>query len=115
MAKSVKPKPAKKPNRYAAIIGKIFRDRYTLGATRLEFSRDEFVSIAKKLGIELPKNLGDTIYSFRFRAALPNEIQETAGEGREWIIELVGRAKYRFRLAKLANITPNSNLIAIKI
>ncbi len=63
----------------------------------------------------MPKNLGDTIYSFRFRTALPEEIVATAGKDREWIIELAGRAVYRFRLVKLANIVPNPNLIAVKI
>ena len=82
---------------------------------QFEFSRDEFVEIAEKLGIELPKNLGDTIYSFRFRTALPDDIVATAGKDREWVIELAGRAVYRFRLAKLANIVPNPSMIAIKI
>ena len=63
-----------KPNRYSAIIGRIFRDHHKLGTTQFEFSRDEFVDIAHSLGIVLPKNLGDTIYSFRFRTALPPEI-----------------------------------------
>ncbi|MGH9645245.1 MAG: endonuclease, partial [Bryobacteraceae bacterium] len=63
----------------------------------------------------LPKNLGDLLYTFRFRVKLPKSIVETAGEDREWIIELAGRAVYRFRLAKLANIVPNPNLMAIKI
>jgi hypothetical protein len=105
----------KKPNRYSAIIGTIFKNHYKPGKTQFEFSRDEFVEIAKSLKIALPKNLGDTIYSFRFRTVLPEEILATAGKDREWIIELVGRAKYRFRLAKLANIVPNPSMIAIKI
>ena len=48
----------KKPNRYAAIIGRIFKNHYKAGKTQFEFSRDEFVEIAKSLGIALPKNLG---------------------------------------------------------
>jgi len=105
----------KKPNRYAAIIGMIFKNHYKPGKRQFEFSRNEFVEIARSLKIALPKNLGDTIYSFRFRTVLPDEIVATAGKGREWIIELVGRARYRFRLAKLANIVPNSSMMAIKI
>ena len=31
------------------------------------------------------------------------------------MIELAGRARYRFRLAKLANIVPNPSMIAVKI
>jgi hypothetical protein len=106
---------AKKPNRYSAIIGTIFKNHYKPGKNQFGFSRDEFVEIARSLNIALPKNLGDTIYSFRFRAVLPDEIVATAGKGREWVIELAGRARYRFRLAKLANIVPNPSMIAIKI
>jgi hypothetical protein len=105
----------KKPNRYSAIIGTIFKKHYKKGMTQFEFSRDEFVEIAEKLGIALPKNLGDTIYSFRFRTALPDDIVATAGKDREWVIELAGRALYRFRMAKLANIVPNPSMIAVKI
>lgn len=105
----------KKPNRYSAIVGAIFKNHYRPGKTQFEFSRGEFVEIAKSLKIALPKNLGDTIYSFRFRTVLPDDILATARKDREWIIELAGRARYRFRLAKLANIVPNPSMIAIKI
>jgi len=115
MAKKDADEPTKKPNRYAAIIGTIFKNHYKPGKTQFEFSRDELLEIARSLEITLPKNLGDTIYSFRFRTVLPDEIVSTAGRGREWIIELSGRAKYRFRLAKLANIVPNASMMAIKI
>ena len=115
MAKKDDTESPKKPNRYSAIIGTIFKKHYKKGLSQFEFSRDEFVEIAKSLGIALPKNLGDTIYSFRFRAALPDEIVATAGKDREWVIELAGRALYRFRLAKLANIVPNPSMISIKI
>jgi hypothetical protein len=115
MAKKDDAQTLKRPNRYSAIIGTIFKNHYKPGKTQFEFSRDEFVEIARSLKIALPKNLGDTIYSFRFRTVLPDEIVATAGEDREWIIQLVGRAKYRFRLAKLANIVPNPSMIAIKI
>jgi hypothetical protein len=108
-------KTGKKANRYSAIIGTIFKKHYEPGKMQFEFSREEFVGIARSLEIALPKNLGDTIYSFRFRTVLPDEIVATAGKGREWIIELVGRAKYRFRLAKLANIVPNPSMVSIKI
>jgi hypothetical protein len=105
----------KKPNRYSAIIGTIFKKHYKNGKTEFEFSREEFVGIAKSLEIELPKNLGDTIYSFRFRTALPREIVATASKGMEWGIELAGKGRYRFKLGRLVRIVPRSNLIAIKI
>ncbi|MGH9575588.1 MAG: endonuclease, partial [Candidatus Acidiferrales bacterium] len=105
----------REPNRYRAIIQTIFNQHYKPGQTQFEFTREEFVEVAEKLAIKLPKNLGDLLYSFRFRGKLPDEIVATAGKDREWIIELVGRARYRFRLVKLANIVPNPSMIAIKI
>jgi len=105
----------KKPNRYSAIIGTIFKRHYKSGKSQFEFSRDEFVGVAKALGIALPKNLGDAIYSFRFRTALPSEIVNTAPKGMEWTIELAGKGVYRFRLGSLIRIVPRSDLIAIKI
>ena len=77
----------------------------------------------------MPKNLGDVLYSFRFRRDLPKEISErktrgrgslaptssTAPLGLEWVIELAGHANYRFRLSQINRILPNLNLIQIKI
>jgi hypothetical protein len=105
----------RKPNRYVAIIKEIFRRHHKKGQTEFEFTRDEFVQIAAELKIVLPKNLGDLPYTFRFRVTLPKEIVDTAGADKEWIIELAGRSRYRFRMAKLANIVPNPNMLAIKI
>ena len=56
-----------KQNRYNAIIERIFLTHFKPGATQFEFAREEIVAVAKKLKIELPKNLGDVIYSFRYR------------------------------------------------
>ena len=55
-------------NRYQAIIDKIFFDHYRKGETSFEFHRKEIKSAAQALGIDLPDNLGDVIYSFRFRS-----------------------------------------------
>jgi hypothetical protein len=108
-------KPTAKLNRYSSIIATIFKRHYKSGSTQFEFTRDEFAGVAKHLGIPLPKNLGDTIYSFRFRTALPPEIVHTASEGKEWTIELAGRGRYRFRLGRISRIVPRSDLVAIKI
>ena len=108
-------KPEKKPNRYQAIIQKIFDRHYKPNAAQFEFTREQFVEAAKELKIKIAKNLGDLPYAFRFRWKLPDAIVATAGKDREWIIELAGRARYRFRLVKLANIVANPNMLAIKI
>jgi hypothetical protein len=115
MAKKTAAESPRKPNRYSAIIATIFKNHYKAGMTEFAFSRDEFVEIARSLRIDLPKNLGDTIYSFRFRTALPPEIVSTALKEMEWGIELAGRGQYRFKLCKRVRIVPRSSLIAIKI
>lgn len=105
----------KKLNRYSAIIARIFNNHYKPGKPEFEFSRDEFVDIARMLRIDLPKNLGDTIYSFRFRTPLPAEILATAPKGMEWGIELAGKGKYRFKLGRRVRILPRQDLIAVKV
>lgn len=70
---------------------------------------------AKELKITLPKNLGDLLYSFRYRTALPETIQKTAPAGKEWVIQSTGRGKYRFVLRKLTSIIPNPHLTETKV
>lgn len=106
---------AKGPSRYAVIIEEVFRRNYKAGARKVLFARAEFEGIAKKKGIALPKNLGDAIYSFKFRAKLPNAIVRTAPAGYEWIIQGEGIAKYSFRLVKPSNIVPRDDLVVVKI
>jgi len=108
-------KKTRQPNRYRAIIARVFEHHYTKGATEFEFSRDEFVAIATSLGIDLPKNLGDVMYSFRYRNELPESILSTAEVGREWIIKGAGRAQYRFKQVRLNRIIPREELLTIKI
>jgi hypothetical protein len=108
-------RPRKKPNRYSAIMRTIFERHYRAGEAEFEFTRNEFADVARKLRIVLPKNLGDAIYSFRFRVPLPPEVVATAPPGMEWLIELAGRGRYRFKLATVNRIVPRADLIAIKI
>lgn len=106
--------PKKPVNRYVALIERIFLGHYT-GQDRFEFQRTELESGAEELKIKLPKNLGDVIYSFRYRTELPVSISATAPDGMEWIIDAAGRAKYAFKLVKINRIVPNPNLVTIKI
>lgn len=112
-----KPRPvdAKGQNRYSAIIAEVFSRHDTGKGEAFEFTRDELAVIANELGIDLPKNVGDLIYSFRYRNELPSAILDTAKDDLEWIIEGAGRAKYRFRLVKLNRILPREELLTIKV
>ncbi|MGH8025963.1 MAG: endonuclease [Pseudoxanthomonas sp.] len=104
-----------KENRYSSIIAEVFRRGFKKGSRRFAFDRKDFAGIAASKGIELPKNLGDTIYSFKYRAALPESILKTAPEGFEWIISGAGSGKYEFRLVKPFDISPQKNRLVIKI
>jgi hypothetical protein len=108
-------KADRNPNRYKALIERIFRDRFHKGATRIEFVRDELVALAAKMKIDVPKNLDDIIYSFRYRVDMPEFIRATQPEGMEWVIEGAGRAKYAFVLVKLNRIVPRDDLVTIGI
>jgi len=102
-------------NRYQALIEKIFFDHFNAGATSLAFTRQEIKDAATTLGIVLPDNLGDVIYSFRFRTELPPRVIATQPAGMEWVIELAGRSKYCFSLVKINRILPRDDLVRINI
>lgn len=115
MAKAKGASKPRSPNRYQALLGQIFADRYTLGATSIEFNRADLVTTAVTLNIALPKNLGDVIYAHRYRISLPETAIQAQPPGKEWIIVGVGRAKYAFKLVKLSRVAPNDSLITINI
>lgn len=102
-------------NRYSALIETLFQAHFHQGMMEFDFKRDEIISTARDLDIVLPKNVGDVIYSFRYRADLPNAITRTAKKGMEWVIEGVGKASYRFRMVKFNRIIPRNELLTIKI
>jgi hypothetical protein len=105
----------KATNRYAAIIEKIFFSKYEPGLDDIPFERDDMQKMAKSLRIKLPKNLGDIIYSSRYRTSMPDRIIATQPEGKEWIIEGRGKSLYCFKLVSINRIVPNTNLVAIKV
>jgi hypothetical protein len=107
--------PGKKSGRYVGILVKIFKDHYKPGTTVFDFARGEIESAADELRIKLPKNLGDLIYSFRYRSEMPKEIAETAPAHQEWAILPAGRSRYRMQLRKTIRIRPSPHLYQIKI
>ncbi|MFK0729728.1 MAG: hypothetical protein ACFKPT_19095 [Gloeotrichia echinulata GP01] len=99
---------------YHTVILEIFRQHYAPGIEQFEFTRSELEAVGVKLGLD-PKNLGDVIYSYRFRRPLPKEITNTEPQGLQWVIELAGRAIYKFRLERINRIVPTSSMLQIKI
>lgn len=102
-------------NRYDQLIERVFFDHYTPDATEVSFDREEFEPVARELCIRLPKNLGDIIYSYRYRNRLPHSISALLREGEEWIIRSVGRGRYTFAKSAIHRIVPNPRLAKIKI
>lgn len=81
----------------------------------MNFERDDIVKVARELKIELPKNLGDVVYSFRYRTPLPESMRSKAGKGKAWIIRPAGKGKCRFALVPDRPIAPNETLATTKV
>lgn len=105
----------KKSGIYAPIIERIFQSKFRRGMREVDFQREDIVKFGKQLNVALPKNLGDLVYSFRYRAALPTAIQSKAGEGEIWIIRPAGIGKYRFVLVPDRRLAPNENMSTTKV
>lgn len=100
---------------YSSIIERIFRSKFRAGMRQVDFERQDIVKSGNELNIDLPKNLGDLVYSFRYRAPLPQSIQSEAPEGQLWIIRPAGRAKYRFALVPDISLGPNEAMTVTKV
>lgn len=105
----------KEANRYTRILEAIFVRHYKKGVSEIDFERTEFSQVAEELGIILPKNLGDVLYSFRYRTLLPKSIASKAPKGYEWIIRPAGKGKYKLVIVKQSVIAPSSILAETKI
>lgn len=102
-------------NSYTKIIEAIFLAHHQAGALEVTFDRQELADTAQSLGIARPKNLGDILYSFRFRTPFPDSITSTAPTGKQWVIRNAGRSSYRFVLVGEWSVTPNASLLRIKV
>jgi hypothetical protein len=104
-----------KVSRYSKIIEAVFQRYWKKGKTEFRFERDELTQVCQELAIAVPKNLGDIIYTFRYRKSLPKSILATQPSDRGWLILGDGDARYRFRLNKLTHIRPTNGLLVRKI
>jgi hypothetical protein len=109
------PRPLKTATRYSAIIESVFFSRYQNGMREVPFEREEIEKVALRLRVKPPKNLGDLVYSFRYRAMLPATITSLASEQEIWIIRPAGRGKYTFNLVKNTPIVPNEHMAVTKV
>lgn len=102
-------------NRYQALIESIFRAAHRAGMTEVPFTREDIATHARRLRIELPKNLGDLIYTFRYRGELPQSIRRAAPAGKHWIIMPAGRSKYVFIASTQDRVQPSPHLAEVKV
>ena len=100
---------------YDQIIEHIFFQHFAPGMDEFTFERDEIVESARTLDLRRPGNLGDVIYTYRFRRELPASIRDVAPEDRSWIIRLAGSGVYRFVAVTLTRIVPTPGLADIKV
>ena len=104
-----------KPNAYDQIISRVFNAHYRRGDERVDFSREELAEAARKLRISVPKNLGDVVYTYRYRRELPSQIKSGAPTGKQWVIMPAGIAKYSFWATSFTTIEPNHQLAETKV
>lgn len=102
-------------NTYDQIIEHVFFRHMQPGAQSFTFDRDELEDGARALGLQRPRNLGDVLYTYRFRRDLPESIQREAPEGKSWIIRLAGSGRYRFVAVTLTHITASLGLAETKV
>jgi hypothetical protein len=105
----------KQLNRYSGIIEEIFKNKFKPKSKVFEFSREDIETVATKLNIVLPKNIGDLIYSFRYRTEFPASIKAQTPDDKEWIIKGTAKGKYCFQLVDISRIIPRTDAIAVKI
>ncbi len=97
------------------IIDVIFAANHRPGLQEVTFTRDDLIDAAIELGAPRPKNLGDIVYSLRYRVPLPDSIRQTAPRGHEWAIFPGGYAVYTLRTVPFNLIEPRKGLRTIRI
>lgn len=81
----------------------------------VNWERQDIVWACEQLGVAPPKNLGDVVYSFRYRKPLPGSVRRRAPEGLDWIIRGTGDSQYQFKAVALAWIAPTVGLVETKV
>jgi hypothetical protein len=104
----------KRESQYLPIIEQIFFNHHVDGATTVTFDREEINHVADALGLERIKNLGDIIYYFRYRHALPKSIRDLA-PNKHWVIVDESESVYRFEIRDAVHILPSALMAVTKI
>jgi hypothetical protein len=118
-----KPKASKKKKSlYAEVITAVFERHFRPGLSRFDFARADLLKVMADMGLDLTgdektiaRNIGDIIYSFRFRKSFPEAIDRRAPAGKMWIILGRGDAKYEFRLITIPKLAMDESLQKSKL
>ncbi len=97
------------------IIERVFAEKFAEGADRVTFTREDMFRAADDLGRRRPKNVGDIVYSLRYRQSLPDSIRAAAPTGREWAIFPGGNAVYTLRAVPFNLIEPRQGLATVRL
>lgn len=100
---------------YDMIIETLFFAHFVKGGKEFYFNRTEIEETAKQIGVSVPKNIGDVIYTYRYRQELPQRVLNSAPRGKQWVIRPAGYGKYKFGLTALAVVNPTPGLVETKI
>jgi hypothetical protein len=101
-------------NKYDQILEVAFNEGYQPGATEVLILRSRIEEISRSLGLNI-KNLGDLIYTVRYRRPMPTSIADLAPPGHEWIIEGAGDGVYKVVLKQSGQILAGTNRAVIKV
>ena len=96
---------------YDMIIEAVFFAHFVRGGKEFFFNRMEIEETARQIGVSVPKNIGDVIYTYRYRQELPQRVLDSAPRGKQWVIRPAGHGKYKFGLAALAVVNPTPGLV----
>ncbi|MHB8147566.1 MAG: hypothetical protein ACYDGM_09965 [Vulcanimicrobiaceae bacterium] len=93
------------------IIRGLFEEYHTRASRSFDFDRSDITTIARRLRLSVPKNLGDNIYAIRHgREELPDDIKALAPKNKSWLLLPNGRGKYRFHAAARTFLPPDDSL-----
>lgn len=106
---------SEKGNRYLRVLVHLFEKHYVEGSHEVVFAREEIAESCESLGIKLPKNIGDILYSFRYRNAFPSSITDKAPPGKVWQLVTIRRATYAFKAVSAIDLEPDPELERIHI
>ncbi len=109
---TAKSAPTGNIGKYRGALETLFFSKYQPGLDKIEFTREELGQAAAANRVS---NLGDILYSIRYRADLPERIAATCESGTTWYVFGTGTGKYVFRKSEVIEIGPTRNQLQIKI